>query len=113
VSEHRSEAEERSANQQREPRRIGESLDRVAKRLGAPSSAGLAAVFAGWRDAVGDEVAAHAAPVSLVDGVLVVAVDQPIWRTQLAYLEPELVRRFAAVAGPDVVRAVRVRMRSG
>ena len=93
-----------------EPTRLGDSLDRVAKRLGAPNSRSLGAVFGHWDDIVGPVVAAHARPVSLRDGVLRVEVDEPGWATQLRYLAPDILRRCGEVAGADVVTSVDVKV---
>jgi predicted nucleic acid-binding Zn ribbon protein len=83
----------------------------VARRLGAPGARSLSAVFGHWDEVVGASVAAHARPTSLRDGVLRVEVDEPGWATQLRYLAPEILRRCAEVAGPDVVVSVEVRIR--
>lgn len=93
-----------------EPRAVGDSLDGFAKRLGVPGAGALAVVFAHWTDVVGDGVAAHARPVSLVKGVLRVAVDQPGWATQLKFLAPQLVERLSEVAGDGVVARIEVRV---
>jgi predicted nucleic acid-binding Zn ribbon protein len=93
-----------------EPTRIGDSLDRVARRLGAPGARSLGAVFGHWTDIVGASVAAHARPVSLRDQVLRVEVDEPGWATQLRYLAPDILRRCEEVAGPDVVASVEVKV---
>ena len=94
-----------------EPRPIGESLDRLTRSLGGPGAATLSAVFARWDDIVGAQIAAHARPLTLADGTLVIAVDEPIWRTQLAYLEVELLSRLDDVVGVGVVTAVQLRVR--
>ena len=96
-----------------EPKRVGESLDRVAKRLGAPNSRSLGAVFGHWDDIVGPAVAAHARPVSLRDGVLRVEVDEPGWATQLRYLALDILRRCGEVAGAGVVVSVDVKVARG
>jgi len=70
-------------------------------------------VFGYWADVVGEQIAAHARPVSLRDGTLVVAVDQPGWATQLRFLEADLVKRLSEVAGDGVVARVEVRVRPG
>jgi predicted nucleic acid-binding Zn ribbon protein len=70
-------------------------------------------VFSRWEEAVGAGVAAHARPVSLNDGVLVVAVDQPGWATQLRYLSADLLLRLADVAGEGVVRRIEIRVEGG
>ena len=95
------------------PRRLRDSLDRVTRSIGGPEASVLTAIFGRWEDIVGPAVAAHAWPLSLSDGTLTVAVDQPGWATQLTYLEADLRRRIADVSGADVVRCVRVSVRPG
>ena len=92
------------------PRPVKDSLDRFARQIGASEAAPLAKVFAHWEDVVGESVAAHARPLSLVKGVLRVAVDQPGWATQLRYLAPRLVERIGEVAGPGLVDRLEVRV---
>jgi predicted nucleic acid-binding Zn ribbon protein len=83
---------------------VSESLDRVTGRLGAPRVTVLTLVFARWEHVVGPEVAAHSEPRSLREGVLVIAVDQPAWATQLRFLGADLLARVREATGcPDVV----------
>ena len=95
------------------PRPVADSLEGLARRLGAPTAGALGAVFRHWEEAVGAAVAAHARPVSLTDGVLVVAVDQPGWATQLRYLTSDLLGRLADVAGEGVVGRIDIRVENG
>ena len=85
----------------------------MARRLGVPSSGSLGAVFGRWSEVVGESLAAHSAPRSLRDGVLVVEVDDPAWATQLKWLSAQVIARVAEVANTPVERVeVRVEMRS-
>ena len=93
------------------PRRVGESLDRITKKLGAGKASALGAVFSRWDTIVGPAVAAHAKPLSLREGVLRVAVDEPGWATQLRYLAPTVIARCADAAGPGVVTQIEVSVR--
>jgi predicted nucleic acid-binding Zn ribbon protein len=93
-----------------EPRRVGESLDRVASSLGVSRASTLSAVFASWPDMVGASVAQHARPRSLRDGTLVVAVDEPAWATQLRWLEADLVARLGEALGAGQVTRIEVRV---
>jgi predicted nucleic acid-binding Zn ribbon protein len=93
-----------------DPVTVGRSLERLVASLGGPDTGALAAVFAGWDALVGPGVADHARPVSLVEGTLVVAVDQPGWATQLRFLEADLLARLHG-AGGAVVRRIEVRVR--
>jgi predicted nucleic acid-binding Zn ribbon protein len=88
------------------PRPLSASLERVAKRIGGPRASTLRLVFSHWVDIVGETVADHVKPLSLVDGVLRVEADQPAWATEARFLGPEIVRRCEAVTGDDAVRRV-------
>jgi hypothetical protein len=44
--------------------------------------------------------------------VLVVGVDEPIWHTQLTYLQADLIDRLNSVAGAGAVTRVEVRVRA-
>ena len=93
------------------PRRLRESLDRVARAMGTPGAASLNAVFTRWPEVVGAAVASHCRPLALSGGVLVVAVDDPAWATQLRYLGSDVLRRVEDIAGADVARRLEVRVR--
>jgi predicted nucleic acid-binding Zn ribbon protein len=93
-----------------EPRKVGDSLDRVAASLGVPHASTLSGVFASWPEMVGEAVATHSRPLSLRDGTLVVAVDDPAWATQLRWLEADLVARLVEVLGDGEVARIEVRV---
>jgi len=90
---------------------LAKSLDDVVRGLrGGTSARAVAGVFAQWDEIVGPQVAAHARPVSLVDGRLLVEVDEPGWATQLRYLEVELLARLVTVAGTGAPTSIDVRV---
>lgn len=89
---------------------IGESLERVVRSLTGTAASGVTGVFERWESIVGERVAAHARPLGLDDGRLIIGVDEPGWATELRYLEADLVRNATAVLGPGVVRSVDVRV---
>ena len=93
-----------------EPVRLTDALAAVGSELGLPPGNAHGELDARWNEVVGDDVAAHARLVSVRDGVLTVAVDDPIWATQLRYLETAVVERATAVVGAGVVSAMRVRV---
>jgi predicted nucleic acid-binding Zn ribbon protein len=99
--------------EERPPRRVGESLDRVAASLGVSRATTLTSVFASWDELVGESVAQHARPRSLKAGTLVVAVDDPSWATQLRWLEADLLARLGDVLGPGQVERIEVRVVAG
>lgn len=94
-----------------EPRPLRASLDRLSASLGGPKAQALTTVFDSWEEVVGEGVAAHARPASLRHGVLVVAVDDPAWATQLRWLAADLLARLATIVGEGVVKEIQVRVR--
>ena len=98
---------------QPDPSPVRDSVDRLLHSWGSASVAATGSVFGDWDDIVGPQLAGHAQPRSLRDGVLVVAVTDPAWATQLRFLEPELVARIAQSTGTDEVRSIQVRVRPG
>lgn len=97
-------------NSQRDPVRLGPSLDRVARRFGAPSAAAFSGLFQRWEEMVGAGIAAHAKPVSLKRGVLIVDVDSNAWATQLRYMTTELVGKCCDVLGEGAVKRIEIRV---
>jgi hypothetical protein len=96
------------------PARLGDSLDRVLKSLGAPTSAGVAVVFDRWHDVVGEAMAARTRPLTIDRQTLVVGCDEPALATHVRFLEPQLVARLGELAGERQITRVEVRVdRSG
>ena len=95
-----------------DPIPLSESLARLVRSLrpgsgegrgsGGPSAAAIGGVFGRWDDVVGAAIAAHVQPVRLDGTRLVVTVDDPAWITHLRFLEADLVRRLAEVAGTEI-----------
>ena len=93
-----------------EPVPLSDALARVGAELGLAPGDAHGTLEARWREVMGDDVATHAQLVSVRDGTLTVAVDDPIWATQLRYLETVVVTRATALLGPGVVTRLRVRV---
>ena len=93
------------------PLPISDAIARLAGRLSRRDLLGLAAIQEGWDELVGEQIALHARPLSLVDGRLTVAVDQPAWATQLK-LHAERLRAPLAALGGCQISAVEVVVRA-
>lgn len=75
------------------PKRVAASLPEAARRMGADGAVELAALGREWAGIVGEQVAAHARPVSLTGGVLTVAADHHAWAAELRLFAAELRKR--------------------
>ena len=93
----------------RGPQPIGSSLDDVVRGLAppsrpSPSASAWGTVFSRWEEVVGPAVARHARPLRLESGLLVVAVDQPAWATQVRTLGPRIVAEITELTGERLER---------
>lgn len=87
------------------------SFGQFLTSIGVDASARVVeGVFEQWEKVVGAQVAAHAWPVSLKHGRLVVLVDHPAWASQLRYLGPVLLERFHQFVGEVVAEELVVQV---
>lgn len=93
------------------PQPLSASLERLLAALDAPPADAVAAIFSRWPEIVGPDLAEHCRPVSVAGEALTIAADDPVWASELRWLEAELLDRLAAVTGSDRFRAVTVRVR--
>ncbi|MGN0064818.1 MAG: DUF721 domain-containing protein [Nocardioides sp.] len=92
----------------RDPQLLGPSLDRLVARYGWEMDLKVQGVFGRWAELVGDEVASHTTPETLVDGKLVVRTDSTAWATQLKLLAASIVRRLNEELGHGTVLTIEV-----
>lgn len=92
----------------RAPTTLSELLSQWVDRRGWQDRLHDSQVHRRWLEIAGDEIAAHAEPVRLRGGVLVVRVQSGAWATQLRYLTPRLLERAQQVLGADRVERVQI-----
>ena len=59
-----------------------------------------------WEEIVGPEIAARTRPVHLSRGRLLVECDHDVWRTELSFLKPEILKRICEVQGEGAVKEI-------
>jgi hypothetical protein len=59
-----------------------------------------------WNEVVGPQIAAHAQPAKIRDGVLDVRVDQAVWMQQLQLMKPKILARLNERLGGEVFRDI-------
>jgi predicted nucleic acid-binding Zn ribbon protein len=91
-----------------EPWALRDLLEPVSKRVGLDSGIDSGLVWARWAEIVGPEIANHAEPTSLRQGVLRVRTESPTWATEIGYLAEALKQRVNETLGRPVVKEVRV-----
>jgi predicted nucleic acid-binding Zn ribbon protein len=80
----------------------------VAKKRGWSSRVAEGAVFGRWPAVVGSNIADHASPTNLRDGVLTVAAESTAWATQLRIIQNQVLAKIAAEVGDGVVNSLRI-----
>lgn len=93
---------------QRDPQPLGRLSRELAKTQGWSGRVAEGAVFAEWATVVGDQIAEHAAPTSLREGVLHVAAESTAWATQLRMVQAQLLAKIAAAVGDGVVTTLKI-----
>jgi predicted nucleic acid-binding Zn ribbon protein len=87
------------------PRRVGETMPRLLKRLGVPASpATMEAVFARWDEVVEGDLEGHVRPLRVDGHTLVVAVDHPAWATRARMQSAQILARVRALGDSPIER---------
>jgi predicted nucleic acid-binding Zn ribbon protein len=94
-----------------EPGTVSGPLDRVLRRLGAPTSRTVVSVHDRWAEVVGESLAAHTTLLRVRDGVIVVAVDDPAWAAELRWMGDTLAARAREVLDDPTITGIEVRVR--
>ena len=87
----------------RDPQLLGAATRDLAKARGWSPRVAEGAVFARWAVVVGDQIAEHANPTVLREGVLSVSAESTAWATQLRLVQAQLLAKIAAEVGDGVV----------
>ena len=95
-------------DRERDPESLSALVGDVAKSRGWSSQVAAGAVFGQWESIVGDQIAAHATPTALRDGVLNVAAESTAWATQLRLVQAQILAKIAAAVGDGVVKSVKI-----
>lgn len=92
----------------RDFRLIGDQIDSLVADRGWEVDVAAGAVMGRWGAIVGEEVAAHTAPVSFEDGRLTIRCDSTAWATQLRLMSSTLLQRITADVGEGVVLDLKI-----
>lgn len=92
----------------RDPQPLGRVARDLAKKRGWSAQVAEGTVLGHWPSIVGQQIADHAAPVGLSDGVLSVAAESTAWATQLRMIQAQLLAKIAAAVGNGVVTSLKI-----
>ncbi len=92
----------------RDPQLLGTVAREVGKKRGWSPRVAEGTVLAQWSAVVGPQIADHATPARLRDGILSVSAESTAWATQLRIIQRQLLARIAALVGDGVVTSLRI-----
>ena len=92
----------------RDPQPLGKVARDLAKKRGWSAHVAEGTVLGHWSVVVGQQIADHATPTSLKDGVLTVAAESTAWATQLRMVQAQLLAKIAAAVGNGVVTSLKI-----
>jgi predicted nucleic acid-binding Zn ribbon protein len=92
----------------RDPQPFGAATMDLARTRGWSTRVAEGSVFGQWPTVVGEQIAEHANPASLREGVLTVEAESTAWATQLRMVQAQLLAKIAAAVGDGVVTSLRI-----
>lgn len=92
----------------RDPQPLGRLTRDLAKKRGWSAHVAEGTVLGEWPSVVGHQIADHASPTALNDGVLCVTAESTAWATQLRMVQAQLLAKIAAAVGNGVVTSLKI-----
>lgn len=92
----------------RDPQPFGSATMDVARNRGWTPRVAEGSIFGQWPTVVGEQIADHANPSSLREGVLTVEAESTAWATQLRMVQAQILAKIAASVGDGVVTSLRI-----
>lgn len=92
----------------RDPQTFATLAMQLAKGRGWSAKVAEGTVFGRWASVVGEDIASHAQPISLENGVLSIQAESTAWATQLRMFQSQILAKIAAAVGNGVVRQLKI-----
>jgi predicted nucleic acid-binding Zn ribbon protein len=92
----------------RDPQTFASATAELAKSRGWSVKVAEGSVFGQWATVVGEQIAEHANPAVLREGVLTVEAESTAWATQLRLVQSQLLAKIAAAVGDGVVTSLKI-----
>ncbi|BBU20214.1 DUF721 family protein [Mycobacterium xenopi] len=92
----------------RDPQPLGIAARELAKKRGWSARVAEGTVLGQWASVVGHQIADHATPTGLSDGVLKISAESTAWATQLRIMQAQLLAKIAAAVGDGVVTSLKI-----
>ena len=90
------------------PAPIGGVIEKVMQSLGMSRDFHGWQVVNNWPDIVGEQVARRCRPIRFAEGILYVAIDDPVWRQEMSMQIGEMLKAIRAVRYGRVVTRIQL-----
>ncbi|KAA0079739.1 DUF721 family protein [Mycolicibacterium sp. P9-64] len=92
----------------RDPQMFGAATMDMARSRGWTPRVAEGSIFGQWSTVVGEQIAEHANPSSLREGILTVEAESTAWATQLRMVQAQILAKIAAAVGDGVVTSLKI-----
>ncbi|NLG56185.1 MAG: DUF721 family protein [Rhodococcus sp.] len=92
----------------RDPQPLGALTGQISKQRGWSPHVSEGTVLGRWVHVVGEDIASHATPTTLREGVLHVSAESTAWATQLRLMQSQILARIAGSVGDGVVKSLKI-----
>jgi len=92
----------------RDPQLLGAATRDLTTTRGWAGRVAEGTVMGSWPSVVGAQIADHASPSALHDGVLSVTAESTAWATQLRMMQAQLLAKIAAAVGDGIVTSLKI-----
>jgi predicted nucleic acid-binding Zn ribbon protein len=91
--------------------KLGEILPNLEGGVGRLIRGGEAVAL--WNRAVDERVGKNSEAIKIVNRTLHVSTASPAWAQELAFLKPEIIKKFNQLAGEELIRDIRFKAAGG
>ena len=88
-------------------KKISTTVDRIVARILGKKAIQEYEAFRDWNEVVGDVVAQVSVPIKVIKGIMYVSVKNSTWRQELSMQKPQILKKFEARFGRDVITDIR------
>ena len=96
----------------KEPVHLRSVLEQLLKDFGTPDITTVTSIIDQWEEIVGSDLATKISAVAISGSELIVRVDDPVWASQISWLENQLLDKITRLIGEEKITSIRVRTTS-
>ena len=87
----------------KEPVHLRSVLEQLLKDFGTPDITTVTSIIDQWEEIVGSDLATKISAVAISGSELIVRVDDPVWASQISWLENQLLDKITRLIGEEKI----------